>query len=390
MRLILQLPAAVKLFLATELCFGFGTGIWNLNFNFHLKELGFSEVDLGTIAAFGSVSVAMVSVIAGRLCDRIGYHPAMVLGCLLKASGMAIIAALPGMEFAFAGQLISGIGDAFILPSEFPFLLSLVDEKYKSLVYNLLICAYLFAMFFGNLAGGYLPLRTNWLTTRYEFSLLLSSLSFAMIGAGRYFLPRRKIESESKALSFSILKEKKLVWFLLYGVAGMMVFNMISSMVNIVYRKHFGLQDSVIGVLFSVSTLASCIAVFLLPVIIKGFKNYHTAVAVLTLNSITLAVMSLAGMQLFASLWIGFNVLRITLPGLVDSPMLQSMPENKQGTYSGMRIFANNIGMGLGAVLSGVFISSSRFGFLLLTASFVTVLQLVIYWKGCSKYIGCG
>lgn len=155
---IVRFPFAVKWFLVTEILFGLGIGIWNVSLNFHLKSLGFSDIHIGGVLAFGSFFTAIFSLIAGELGDRLGFHPAMIMGCILKGAGIVIIAVSPSIISVFAGQIIISLGDSLVLSSEFPFLLGLVEEKHRNTVYSLLISIFLFAMFIGNLSGGFMTM----------------------------------------------------------------------------------------------------------------------------------------------------------------------------------------------------------------------------------------
>ncbi len=386
-RTISGLPAAVKWFLLTEMVFGLGSGIWSINLNFHLKSCGFIDVGIGSILAFGFVTTALFSFFAGGLCDRIGFHPAMLYGCVIKGAGMIVIAFSHNPVLAYTGFLIMSLGDSFVLSSEFPFIVSLVEEKLKSTVYNLLICSFLFAMFFGNIAGGYLPGMANGNGNIYFVPVLLSGILFVLLGIARSALPKRKMEYASKKISFEVLKDKKILMFLLYGLTMSMAFNILASMLNIIYRDSFNLKDNTVGLIFSVATVVMFLSSFMVPVIIQRWKSENAAIAAMALNIPILFVMSVAGLKLFVPLWILYSFLRLTLPGTVESRMLQSIPEEKQGSFSGMRIFSNSIGMGIGSTLAGVLLEYSHYSLILLCCAFFTLLQLTVYLFGCRKHL---
>lgn len=386
-RSILGLPLAVKWFLFTEMVYGFSIGIWNINLNFHLKSCGFVDLGVGSILAFGSIATAVFSFFAGGLCDRIGFHPAMLYGCITKGIGMAVIAFSKGSAVSYAGFLIMSLGDSFVLSSEFPFILSLVEEKFKDTVYNLLICAFLFAMFFGNIAGGYLPGLFKGMGDIYFVPVLISGILFVLLGIARSFLPRKKLDYTAGKLSFRILKEKKILIFLLYGLVMSLAFNILASMLNIICRDSFHLKDNTIGFIFSIATVVMFISSFLVPVLIKYWKSENNAVVAMAVNIPVLFIMSFADLKLFFPLWILYSFLRFILPGTIDSRMLQVIPEEKQGSYSGMRIFSNSIGMGIGSSLAGILLEYYDYSLLLLCCAFFTLLQLLIYLLGCRKHL---
>ena len=103
LRLIKNLPFSVKLFLLTEMLFGFSIGMWSLNLNFHLLAKGISKLDVGTVLLFGSIATAVFSLVAGEMSDRIGFHKAMVFGCIMQGMGMILITFAPSLAFLYTG-----------------------------------------------------------------------------------------------------------------------------------------------------------------------------------------------------------------------------------------------------------------------------------------------
>lgn len=384
---IIQLPLAVKWFLLTEMFFGLGIGIWSVNLNFHLKACGLNDLGIGNLLAFGSIATAIFSVFAGSLCDRIGFHPAMMFGCIIKGSGMVIIALAPNIGTVYAGLLILSLGDALVLSCEFPFLLSLVEAELRDMVYNLLICSFLFAMFFGNILGGYLPGMSFGGKNAYLVAVLISGILFLLLGVARSFLPKKKIEYTVKKLSLRLLKEKKILAFLLYGVLISIAFNILASMLNIIFRDSFHLKDSSVGVIFSMATIVMFVSAFLVPVIAKRWKSGNTAILFMAVNIPVLVAMSMAGVEMFIFLWILYSFFRMMIPGTVDCRMLQAIPEDMQGSYSGLRIFANSIGTAAGASMAGLILEYSNYSMILLSCAVFVALQLAVYLFGCRKYL---
>ena len=387
---IIQLPGAVKWFLFTEMLFGLSAGIWNVNLNFHLKACGLNDIGIGSLLAFGSVATAVLSVLAGGLCDRIGFHSAMVFGCVMKGCGMTLMALAPNAGTIYAGLLLMSLGDAFVLSCEFPFLLSLVEPGHRDMVYNLLICFYLFAMFFGNILGGYLPGMSSGMENTYLIAVLVSGILFILLGAARSALPRRKIDYTAKKINLGPLKDKKILAFLLYGVVMSIAFNILASMLNIIFRDSFHLRDSNVGIIYSAATIVMFVSSFLVPVVAKRWRMENSAVIFMAVNIPVLLLMTVADVDMFIILWIVYSFFRMMIPGTVDCRMLQAIPENVQGAYSGLRIFANSLGTAIGAGLSGIILEYSGYTVILLGCAFFVAMQLSVYLIGCRKHLSRG
>lgn len=386
-RSIFQLPIAVKWFLLTEMIFGISIGIWSVNLNFHLKACSLNDLGIGNLLAFGSIATAVLSVFAGSLCDRIGFHPAMMFGCIMKGCGMIVIALAPNIATLYAGLLVTSLGDAFVLSCEFPFLLSLVETELRDMVYNLLICSFMFGMFFGNILGGYLPGWSSGEKDAYMIATLISGILFVLLGLARSVLPNRKIEYAVKKLSLTLLKDKKIRAFLLYGVMFSLAFNILASMLNIIFRDSFHLMGSSVGMIYSIATIVMFISSFLVPVVAKRWKSGNASILFMAVNIPVLVVMSMSGVEMFIILWIAYSFFRMMIPGIVDCRMLQAIPEEIQGSYSGLRIFANSIGTAAGASMAGLILEYSNYSMILFGCALFIALQLLVYLFGCRKYL---
>ncbi len=380
-------PFPVKLFLATELFFGLGIGIWSINLNFHLKANGFSEADIGMILSVGSLLTAFLSLMAGQLCDRMGYHPAMWIGNLLKGSGMIIIAVFPWFNSAVLGQIVFSVGESLVLSCEFPFILGLVSPEFRNMVYSLLISFYLFAMFLGNLFGGYMNSIFYIDKKPYFISVLISGILIIILGILRIFLPKVKSVERSGKFFIYYIGNPKIIRFVIYGILVGMVYNILSSMTNLVYRKQFGLSDGEIGIILAVSTVAGCVSAFLAPELVKRFSHKKIAVMAQIINIIFFLVMSAASFGIFTASWIVTSFTRNLMPASIDSLMLQSIPEPEQGVYSGIRIFGNYIGMGIGAYLAGSIIMYSGTFLLMIAAAVASIAQMCVYLFGCRRFL---
>ncbi|MDP4092928.1 MAG: MFS transporter [Bacillota bacterium] len=386
LKMILELPFAVKWFLMTECLFGFSIGVWNLSLNFHLKVYGLSDINIGAILSFGLFVTAFVSVLAGTLGDRIGYRPVMVIGCVVQGTGMLVIALGSGYQLFYGGQLLYGAGSAFILSSEFPFITGLVEEKFKQLVYNLLICAYLTAMVFGNILGGIFPSWFSHMKDPYLIQVAVCGILFILMGVGRSMLPsHRAVVSKRRNFSF-ILKDKKLLSYVLYGFIASICFNEISSMLNIVFRDRYKLPDSTIGVIYSMISILGSLAVFIVPMLVGRYKNSGIAALATIIQAISYTMMAWAGLGIFIFLAMNRAFFGTLIPGTIDSSMLQSVDANEKGAYSGMRIFANNMGMAVGSAMAGAFLMNRQYPAMMLTGGGIAFLQAVIYIFICKRY----
>lgn len=388
-RSILALPSSVKKFLLTELLYGVAYAAWNLLYNFHLAARGFSIPGITLISSLGLALTAVLSLAAGRFCDRKGFRPAMVAGCLLRAAGIASTAALPGALSVCLGQALFSAGTALILSSEFPFILSLTDRESGNLVYNLLLCVANAGMFAGYVASGLIPGSPPSVYWKYSPVLLAAGLLFAVIGLVRRTLPGKPAEAcaEAPPRFLRAFSDSRVLLFCLFGMAGSAVFSLVSAMSNIVYRNGFRLSDADVGFAYCLLAVVSCASYFASPLIVRRFGGARAAVASMALAAACLGLMAVAGTGLFIALWLLFFFLNSLIAGAADSAMLRAMPEDRRGSYSGARVFANNLGYGAGTALSGLILSRSGYPLIMISAAALALVQLGIYAVWCRKLL---
>lgn len=389
MNLIIALPMAVKWLFFTEMFYGFAMGIWGINLNFHLADQGFNDAGIGNIIAIGSFTTAACSLLTGRLCDRFGFKLGMVSGSLVRALGIIIMAAAPRHELIFLGQFLFSIGGAFIETSETPLIFSVAKEKDMHIVYNLSFSVYHLAMFSGDLAGGMMP---GWMHEQfggYGMSIVICGILFALMGLGRLFLPGSQAPAAEHKFSVRTMRQPIMMWFLIYGLLTSFMGSLILpfSLVNTIYRDNFHITDNMIGVLYSLSTLLSCIAFFIAPIVLERWSNTSIAYCVLSLNVVFFILLSFVGFNLFVLIWLCFSFLNSILLGAVEYHMIKAIPDRIRGTYSGLNISVNAIGTGMGASVSGFILTYFSYSSLLLLGAAAVVVQIFVYAFGCNKYL---
>lgn len=388
-RLILGLPLSVKWLLFTEMLYGFSMGIWGVNLNFHLIDKGFSNVNIGNLLAFGFIITAVVALVSGALGSKFGHTKAMVVGCMVRGLGIIFMALSNRTEFIFLGQALFSIGGALISSSEFPLLLDLLEEKQMQVAYNLSFSVYQFSMFFGNIIGGFIP---EWLHNQiehYKITIVICGILYLLMAFFRLFLPNKKGQASSNISYFKVSNIPMISMFLLFGLFDGVIANIILplSQVNTFYRQSFNLSDESIGLLYSLSTLLSGIAFFIAPILLEKFDNSKITIFVLLLCSFCFVLFSFVPLLLFIIIWLAFSFIISIIPGSAESNMLKAVPQSQRGMYCGLGISSNSLGMGIGATLSGYFLTNVSYTGLMITGAIVILIQLGVYIFGIQRYV---
>jgi predicted MFS family arabinose efflux permease len=159
------------------------------------------------------------------------------------------------------------------------------------------------------------------------------------------------------------------------------------SMLNLILRQRYSLSDDIIGSLFSLIAIIGSLAVPVVSFLCQRYSNRRIASATLIVQMLAILAMTFAPIWLFVLLVCARTMTTNFVYSVVDSPMLQSVNTDRRGTYSGLRVFANYIGMGLGSAISGYFISKEQYALLFLVAGVLCLAQNLIFHYICVPHI---
>lgn len=384
---IKTLPFYTKLFLLTEIPFGFAIGIWNVCLNFHLKQIGLDDVGIGSLTAFGMIVIACVSILAGFLNSRLGYRMVMAAGCVLLGAGFLVISLDAGVISAIPGQFLYSSGLACLLATEFPFLTATVENNQKQIVYSLLISIYFFAMIFGNNFVGAFSSFAGRFHDPYGTELRIGGFFLLGMAAGRSFLPDIRAAQKRERNFMKVILRPQVLSYLLFGDVSMTLFNSVMSMMNIILRNRFSIPDNIVGVIFSVTSVAGGIAAFVSPLISGRYRSDRKSVAVLIVQALAVILMSVPVPGLFVVMLTVRSMTCNMSYSMVDSAMLQSIRKEEQAAYSGARLCSNYIGMGIGSGLAGLLLSGGNYGPLMLISGCFAGTEVLIYTFICRRFM---
>ncbi len=390
------LPRAARIFLLSELFFGFASGVISLNLNFHLNARSLDNYMIGTLGMVGSVASAACSLAAGFLFDRAGSRFIIVGGSFIQGIGFLITAFSPNLPGLFLGQILQSMGGACVRTCEFPCVTALAETaEQKQSVYYLLIYSYSISNIAGTLIGGFLPKWLWWLPlpgsagNSYMAPVLLGGLFYGMMGVFRFRLVynqgrRSSIQGDKTGWLETLTGgDGRVTWYMAFQVFYHIGNALGGAQLNLVMKNRFGLSDQVIGSLMSVSSVLTVVTLTLLPVLI-GYVS-HTTIAHVMIGTMVLSY----GLNAVPSpsVFILMMMLRaffVQFYGMVfEQPMLASVGEAVRGTYSGMRLCFSALGEAVGTWAAGYFLSYLTYPLLMTLTSGIFVIVFFVYQKCC-------
>lgn len=384
-----EVSAVARKFMFSEIFFGFGIGIWNIALNFHMRMNGIDDKSISLLLGAAFTATAIAAFFCGRVGDATGFNRVMGSGGLLVSLALFINAFATSVPAFFVGQIVYGVGLSCIVSMEYPQLLSYVDGAHSAFSYNFAILLYFFSSVMGNLfagmfADGYV-LRFG--GNPYKLLLLISAVMYAFLGVARIRLPRQTVVTSRRVRLSTVLRQKNVMTYLLFGFVTMIIFNGVMSMLNLVLRQWHGLSDTQIGVIFAAASILGGFVVMFLPLLQAKMRNDHIAQGIMLTQALCIMLISVAGPVLTGVFICVRNMATNSIYSTVDRPMLQSIAKDRQGSYSGLRSSANYVGMSLGVLISGWFVSAQQYSALFIVVALLGIVQCAIYRWLCSPHL---
>lgn len=139
----------------------------------YTKALGVSDFEIGLIYAGFTLPIFFVSLIVGRYLDRRSAKGITVAGLLLHALAAFGFSATGNPQLLFVLALVSGVGDALILPAVYTMFDRLSSYHSKEHVSGVKILGESFGYFAGPLAGGLLSDAIGFRPTFFALGVFL-------------------------------------------------------------------------------------------------------------------------------------------------------------------------------------------------------------------------
>ena len=368
----------------SEFFFGACVGAWSISLNFHLTACGVSSAQIGVLLCVGYLATAATSFFIGNVGDRKGYPFVMALGCALMCASLIMTVIFDRLPLFYISHLTYCIGLACVMSMEFNLPLSLVEENTRQYTYNLVLIMY----FLGGIVGNTLCSAVYRIVKNepYRVVLGLCAIIYAALAVFRGTMPRRQQRTEDVKRAWDIrdeLRDKRVLGYLLYGVLAFDVFTLSTGMLNLVLREWRGMTDSAVSTVFAANSFIGCLTLLALPKITQWAKLSSIARLALTVQCVALLLITIAPTPLIVFLLFCRTVSCNMLYTAADAPMLRSIPQDKRGSYAGLRVFANHIGMSAASMLSGLFVDRGQFVLLYLTCGFLALAQGIVYCVFC-------
>ena len=359
---------SARLFLWATIIDGVILSSWWLFFNFYILESGHSRDFLGLVNSMPSIASLLMGIPIGRLSDRMGRKPAILVG-IGGASLMMLVQITTRQPFVIlAASFLTGMFNMLYIVSQAPLMVKLTDAENRTLLFSLNYGLATISGAIGNLFAGQLPaVFGNILNvpatsgTAYQ-AVLITAVSLGTTALIPMWLmrepparppapgpgaPEAGRSSGLKRLTIMMATPNILIGF---GAAILIPY------MNVFFKDQFAISDRLLGTMFSLSSLMIGLGSLVGPRLATRLGGKVRAVALTQASS--LVFLMLIGFSPFYWLAaVGFLVrtmlMNMATP-LYNAFCMERVHERDQGLVNSVLNISWQLGWSVGPYLSGL------------------------------------
>ena len=385
---------SARLFLWMTVIDGIIMSVWQLFFNFYMLQSGFSRDFLGLANSLPSVAALVFGIAVGRLSDRIGRKPSLILGISLSSLTLLGQVTFKQPAVILVMAFLNGIFYMLFIVSQAPLMTKLSDSRNRTLLFSLNYGMTTLAGALGSLFAGQLPAVFGMiLNIQATSASAYQAVLIASIALGTTSLIPLWLMDEPRTLQAgpdagsretgpgSALRRLTVKLALPNLLTGFGAAILIPYM-NVFFKDRFNISDSLLGTLFGLSSLLIGIGTVIgLRLTMRLNGKIRTVVFT---QFTSLVFLMIAGFT--PSLWLasfGFlmraALMNMAAP-LYSAFCMEQTPERDQGMVNSVLNISWSLGWAVGPYLSGLVQVAYGFAPLFITTGVLYFTAIVMTW----------
>ncbi|MBD7945529.1 MULTISPECIES: MFS transporter [Psychrobacillus] len=272
----------IQMFMLANVLIQIGMGVFSVMYNLYIKELGYPETLNGKIIAMTSLASALMLVPAGFLSDRFGRKKIIIIGAVVASFTLFYRSLMIGEQSLIYAAFFTGLFMALVQVSGVPFLAENSKASERMHLFSIHFSLMTVAGVIGSLGGG---VMADMLHTFGDISVVNSIKYVLILGAVIFtlgLLPLLRLQTvkakEMAADQVADSKEgpsgfrKNLKIIILFGFANLLIgtgSGLVIPYLNLYFSNRFGASNSYIGLILSLGSAMTAIAMLLGPALVK-------------------------------------------------------------------------------------------------------------------------
>ncbi|MCJ7432061.1 MAG: MFS transporter [Anaerolineales bacterium] len=385
---------SARLFLWMTVIDGIIMSVWQLFFNFYMLQSGFSRDFLGLANSLPSVAALVFGIAVGRFSDRIGRKPSMILGVSLTSLALLGQVTFKQPVIILVMAFLGGIFNMLFIISQAPLIMKLSDPENRTLLFSLNFGVATLAGALGSLFAGQLPVLFGRIlniqatsASAYQ-AVLITSITLGTTSLIPLWLmdeprtlqtgPEAGSHATGPRSALRLLTIKLALPNLLTGFGAAILI----PYMNVFFKDRFNISDSLLGILFGLSSLLIGIGTFIGPRLTMRLSGKIRTVVFTQFSS--LVFLMIAGFT--PSLWlasIGFlmraALMNMSAP-LYSAFCMEQTPERDQGMVNSVLNISWSLGWAVGPYISGLVQVAYGFTPLFITTGVLYLTAIIMTW----------
>lgn len=366
----------IKMFMLANVLIQVGMGVFIIMYNLYIKELGFPETLNGKIISMTSLASAIMLVPAGYLSDRLGRKGIIIIGAIFAAGTLFYRSLVTGEQSLIYAAFFTGLFMALVQVSGVPFLAENSKASERMHLFSIHFSLMTIASVVGSLGGGVLADALHIIghistVDSIMYVLIIGAIIFAMGIVPLFQLKPIKIETdtdehaaESEGNTPSGFR-KNLKVIMLFGVANLLIgtgSGLVIPYLNLYFSNRFGASNSYIGLILSLGSAMTAVAMLLGPALVKKVGKVKALVIFQLLSIPFLFITGYTNSLIIASIAFLMRQALMNAGNPIQSAIAMELVQDKyKGLANSVNQMVFNVGWAsTGAISTGLVVT---FGF---------------------------
>ncbi len=373
-RSFLKLPRNVYLLLLFTTGKGFQISLSVLTLNYYVHSLGYRPDFIGIFSAMPAIGSLLSAVPVGRLADRIGRKPVLIMTAILTPLFLAACGLVTSAPFLLVCAFMQGVVSTAYWVTNLPLLAESTTEGQRVGVLALNSFLLLGIGALGSLLGGAIPEFVSDImhvsaasTVPLRWGVITAALFTFVFGLPLWFLrePKRINALEqppavpgTEAPAEAVSRERWPVLLFLQLLIPDLVFTVgegaVVALIQIYFVLRFHLLPGPLGVIFTISGLAGGVFSLTAPLFVRHWSKLRLITSV---QYLTAPIMLLIGFSPLLPVAIGGEYTRSFMRTLIEpiyaAFALEQVSDKQRATLSGFYSVTWSIGFSIGPAVGG-------------------------------------
>ena len=388
-----------RLLLLTTIIDGVIISAWWLFFNFYILESGYSRDFLGLANSMPAIAGLLLGIPIGRLSDRIGRKPAILLGIGGASLMMLVQITTRQPLMILIAAFLTGAFNMLFIVSQAPLMVKLSDPQNRTLLFSLNYGLATISGAVGNLFAGQLPALFGTVlgvqatsATAYQ-AVLISAVSLATVAMIPMWLMREPetLQTAPGPASAGAGRSSDLVRATVKMATPNVLIGFGAAILipymNVFFKDQFVISDKLLGTMFSLSSLMIGVGSLIGPRLAVRLGGKVRAVTLTQFSSLVfLMVIGFSPFYWLAAIAFLMRTMLMNMAQpLYSAFCMEQVPERDQGLVNSVLNISWQLGWSVGPYISGLVQENYGFTPLFLATGTLYLIAILTMWTFFQK-----